>query len=120
MKLLMPHGYCICHIVWAIYQVPNQFPETHDGSEISEISDFRPSEEDPAVLERKYIYRRALGYSIGPKSTKCEVTETIEHLNFADYMVVVSTVTPDVPLGGVFSVKTRYIFHGPTRITRTC
>lgn len=103
-------------IVFAILFGPytkfqTNFLETHDGSEISEISDFRPSEEDPAVLERKYIYRRALGYSIGPKSTKCEVTETIEHLNFADYIVVVSTtVTPDVPLGGVFSVKTRYIF----------
>lgn len=113
-------------IVFAILFGPctkfqTNFLETHDGSEISEISDFRPSEEDPAVLERKYIYRRALGYSIGPKSTKCEVTETIEHLNFADYIVVVSTtVTPDVPLGGVFSVKTRYVFHGPTRITRTC
>lgn len=94
-------------IVFAILFGPytkfqTNFLETHDGSEISEISDFRPSEEDPAVLERKYIYRRALGYSIGPKSTKCEVTETIEHLNFADYIVVVSTtVTPDVPLGGV-------------------
>lgn len=103
-------------IVFAILFGPytkfqTNFLETHDGSEISEISDFRPSEEDPAVLERKYIYRRALGYSIGPKSTKCEVTETIEHLNFADYIVVVSTtVTPDVPLGGVFSVKTRYVF----------
>lgn len=103
-------------IVFAILFGPytkfqTNFLETHDGSEISEFGDFRPSEEDPAVLERKYIYRRELGYSIGPKSTKCEVTETIEHLNFADYIVVVSTtVTPDVPLGGVFSVKTRYVF----------
>lgn len=87
------------------------FLENHDGSELSEFGEFHPAESDPAILERKFVYRRALGYSIGPKSTKCEVTETIEHLNFADYIVVVSTTaTPDVPLGGVFTVKTRYVF----------
>ncbi|KAL6454016.1 LAM5 Membrane-anchored lipid-binding protein LAM5 [Candida maltosa Xu316] len=87
------------------------FLETHDGSEISKLDDFHPSEQDPAVLERHFTYRRALGYSIGPKSTKCEVTESIEHLNFADYIIVVSTTcTPDVPSGGVFKVKTRYVF----------
>lgn len=87
------------------------FLESHDGSEISEFAEFHPAENDPAILERNFVYRRALGYSIGPKSTKCEVTETIEHLNFADYIIVVSTTaTPDVPLGGVFTVKTRYVF----------
>ncbi|KAI5956764.1 hypothetical protein KGF54_000381 [Candida jiufengensis] len=84
---------------------------SHDGSEISEFVEFRPSYDDPTVLAREYTYRRSLGYSIGPKSTRCEVTETIEHLNFADYIVVTTTTqTPDVPSGSVFQVKTRYVF----------
>ncbi|KAK6202811.1 uncharacterized protein RJT21DRAFT_138608 [Scheffersomyces amazonensis] len=87
------------------------FIETHDGSELSEYSIFQPSEDDPTKSERSYTYRRALGYSIGPKSTKCEVTEVIEHLNFADYInIVTTTSTPDVPSGNSFTVKTRYLF----------
>ncbi|KAK6464571.1 hypothetical protein DFJ63DRAFT_340516 [Scheffersomyces coipomensis] len=88
-----------------------RFIETHDGSELSEYNVFHPMEDDPTRSERKYTYRRALGYSIGPKSTKCEVSEVIEHLNFADYInVVTTTATPDVPSGNSFTVKTRYIF----------
>lgn len=95
------------------------FLETHDASEISEYDKFSPAKDDPSNLERNYIYRRALGYSIGPKSTKCEVTETIESLNFNDHIVVLtSTVTPDVPLGNSFSVKTRYCLSwGPQNTT---
>ncbi|KAK6458298.1 uncharacterized protein RJT20DRAFT_115905 [Scheffersomyces xylosifermentans] len=88
-----------------------KFLETHDGSEVSEYDNFHPMEDDPTKLERTYTYRRALGYSIGPKSTKCEVSEKIEHLNFADYITVeTSTTTPDVPSGNSFSVRTRYVF----------
>lgn len=88
-----------------------RFLEEHDASEISEYGKFLPLEDDPTKLERRYTYRRALGYSIGPKSTKCLVSEEIEHLNFADYIVVLSTTaTPDVPSGGSFTVKTRYYF----------
>ncbi|EGW30321.1 uncharacterized protein SPAPADRAFT_143414 [Spathaspora passalidarum NRRL Y-27907] len=87
------------------------FLESHDGSEISPFDKFTPSEQDPSILERKYTYRRALGYSIGPKSTRCEAIETIEHLDLADYVIVlVTTTTPDVPSGGSFKVKTRYAF----------
>ncbi|CAI5760712.1 unnamed protein product [Candida verbasci] len=87
------------------------FLKTHDGSEISEYDEFHPNEDDPTIMERKYNYRRNLGYSIGPKSTRCEVTEIIEHLNYSDYIIVTTvTSTPDVPSGNVFQVKTRYIF----------
>ncbi|KAI5968566.1 hypothetical protein CANMA_002311 [Candida margitis] len=86
------------------------FLKRHDGSEISEIPEFKSSFEDPALLKREYTYRRQLGYSIGPKSTRCEVTDTIEHMNLADYVVVTTTTqTPDVPSGNAFAVKTRYI-----------
>ncbi|CUM47832.1 unnamed protein product [Debaryomyces tyrocola] len=85
------------------------FLESHNASEISDYDKFHPNKDDPSKLERKISYRRALGYSIGPKSTRCEVEETIENLNFAENVVLISsTVTPDVPLGNSFSVKTRY------------
>lgn len=85
------------------------FLESHNASEISDYDKFHPKKDEPSKLERKINYRRALGYSIGPKSTRCEVEETIENLNFAENVVLVSsTVTPDVPLGNSFSVKTRY------------
>lgn len=87
------------------------FLKGHDASEISEYGPFQPLADDPSKLERTYSYRRALGYSIGPKSTKCLVSEVIEHLNVSDYIVVLSTTaTPDVPSGGSFTVKTRYYF----------
>lgn len=89
----------------------SKFLETHDASEISKYDDYHPMEDDPTKLERKYVYKRALGYSIGPKSTRCIVSEVIEHLNFADYVVLLSiTSTPDVPSGGAFTVRTRYYF----------
>lgn len=88
-----------------------RFLGEHDASEIDEFKDFHPLEDEPTKLERTYTYRRALGYSIGPKSTKCVVSEVVEHLNYADYIVVINTTsTPDVPSGGSFCVKTRFYF----------
>ncbi|KAF3991612.1 hypothetical protein FT663_01461 [Candidozyma haemuli var. vulneris] len=98
----------------------SKFLETHDASEITKYDDYHPMEDDPTRLERKYVYKRALGYSIGPKSTRCIVSEIIEHLNFADYVVLLSvTSTPDVPSGGAFTVRTRYYFTwGEANTTR--
>lgn len=103
-------------VVFAILFGPNtdfqlDFLKRHDGLEISEFNDFSPSLEDPTLLTREYTYRRKLGYAIGPKSTRCEVTEAIEHMNLADYVIVtITTQTPDVPLGNAFVVKARYVF----------
>lgn len=98
----------------------SKFLETRDASEITKYDDYHPMEDDPTKLERKYVYKRALGYSIGPKSTRCIVSEIIEHLNFADYVVLLSvTSTPDVPSGGAFTVRTRYYFTwGEANTTR--
>lgn len=86
-----------------------KFIEDHDGSDISTYNEYHPMEDDPTKLERKYSYKKALGYTIGPKSTCCLVSEVIQHLNFADYVLLTSTVsTPDVPSGNSFSVKTKY------------
>ncbi|KAK7681091.1 hypothetical protein QCA50_015929 [Cerrena zonata] len=79
-----------------------QFLEDHDASEISDYDKFHPMESDPTKLERKYFYKRALNYSVGPKSTKCESV----------------VATPDVPLGNSFTVVTRYCFTwGPDNTT---
>src|SRR5258708_4447696 len=53
-------------------------------------------------------YIKRLGGSIGPKSAKCEIRDETLYCDFDDYVVTVTTTrTPDVPSGGVFSVKTR-------------
>ncbi|ODQ81862.1 hypothetical protein BABINDRAFT_112432 [Babjeviella inositovora NRRL Y-12698] len=58
---------------------------------------------------RKYDYVKPLNGPIGPKQTKCEVTETIEKEDLdSSMMVLQSTRTPDVPSGGSFSVQTRF------------
>ena len=45
---------------------------------------------------------------MGPKTTKCEIQDQMEHVNLDDYISTLTTTrTPDVPSGGVFSVKTR-------------
>lgn len=66
----------------------------------------------PLSLENKvrnYSYIKPLNGAIGPKQTKCISTETLDALDLEKSVsVTVSTVTPDVPSGNVFSTKTRY------------
>ncbi|KAF8543113.1 hypothetical protein BDD12DRAFT_727055 [Trichophaea hybrida] len=58
---------------------------------------------------RTFSYVKPLPGTIGPSKTRCIITETIDHYDLEDHIsVTVSTQTPDVPSGGVFSVKTRY------------
>ncbi|WEW56519.1 hypothetical protein PRK78_001965 [Emydomyces testavorans] len=60
---------------------------------------------------RSYTYIKPLNSSIGPKQTKCT---SVEQLDFFDLekavLVTLTTQTPDVPSGNVFSVKTKYLF----------
>ncbi|ESZ94473.1 hypothetical protein SBOR_5121 [Sclerotinia borealis F-4128] len=66
----------------------------------------------PLSLENKvrnYSYIKPLNGAIGPKQTKCVSTETLDAMDLEKAIsVTVSTVTPDVPSGNVFSTKTRY------------
>lgn len=56
-------------------------------------------------------YIKPLNGSIGPKQTKCHIVDEHDHCDFEDYISMVTTTrTPDVPSGGVFSVKTRTCF----------
>lgn len=58
---------------------------------------------------RNFTYIKPLNASIGPRQTKCIVTETIDNLDFEKSVnVSITTQNPDVPSGNVFSVKTKY------------
>ncbi|CAK5276179.1 unnamed protein product [Mycena citricolor] len=73
-----------------------------------QVSDWTPIEPDSKLLARNMSYIKPLNGSIGPKSTKCEIRDEIAHIEFDEYVSMLTTTrTPDVPSGGVFSVKTR-------------
>ncbi|KAH0563519.1 hypothetical protein GP486_001911 [Trichoglossum hirsutum] len=58
---------------------------------------------------RSYSYTKILGGSIGPKQTKCNLTENLEAFDLEKAVIVnISIQTPDVPSGNVFTVKTKY------------
>ncbi|KAH7145859.1 hypothetical protein B0J13DRAFT_329745 [Dactylonectria estremocensis] len=90
--------------------------------------DLQMDEKKGLTLEdrsRNYSYIKPLGGSIGPKQTKCIVTETVESLDFEKAVsLIVSTQTPDVPSGNVFSVKTKYCLswaeNNSTRLQVNC
>lgn len=74
---------------------------------------------------RSFSYIKPLGGPIGPKQTKCLITETIDVCELDNYVtVVVATQTPDVPSGNVFVVKSRYCLmwagDGATRLVASC
>ena len=74
---------------------------------------------------RSYSYIKPLYASIGPKHTKCLVTENLDSIDLEKAVsVTVSTQTPDVPSGNVFLVKTKCcLMWAPgnaTRILMSC
>lgn len=82
----------------------------------------------PLSLENKsrsYSYIKPLNGAIGPKQTKCLSTESLDSLDFEKAAsVTISTQTPDVPSGNVFSTKTKYCLSwaegNSTRIQMNC
>lgn len=74
---------------------------------------------------REYSYIKPLNGSIGPKQTKCLSTEYLDFLDLEKaVLVTLTTQTPDVPSGNVFSTKTKYLFtwaaNNETRFFMTC
>lgn len=60
---------------------------------------------------REMSYIKPLTNPLGPKSTKCNITEQVLHYDTDKYIsVLTTTCTPDVPSGGSFSCKTRTCF----------
>ncbi|KAI9665133.1 MAG: hypothetical protein M1831_002143 [Alyxoria varia] len=72
------------------------------------------------VKTNSYSYIKPLNASIGPKQTKCIVTQTLDALDLEKAVsVTCSTQTPDVPSGNVFVTKTKYcLMWGPADSTR--
>ncbi|KAI9468267.1 MAG: hypothetical protein EXX96DRAFT_591515 [Benjaminiella poitrasii] len=57
---------------------------------------------------REVTYIKPLYGAIGPKSTKCYMTQDVIHKDISKYVSIMSTtLTPDVPSGSSFSCKTR-------------
>lgn len=69
---------------------------------------------------RNYSYIKPLTASIGPKSTKCVVTETLDSFDLEKAVSVTqSTQTPDVPSGNLFATKTHFcLMWAPGNATR--
>ncbi|KAG8708897.1 hypothetical protein FRC11_006085 [Ceratobasidium sp. 423] len=77
-----------------------------------QVSEWTPKEPDSPLLTRDMSFIKPLTGGLGPKQTKCEIKEETMHIDFDDYVSVVTTTrTPDVPSGSVFSVKTRKQHH---------
>ncbi|EPS42465.1 hypothetical protein H072_3632 [Dactylellina haptotyla CBS 200.50] len=86
---------------------------------------FADSTEYPGKKARNLSYIKPLNASIGPRSTKCLITEVIEQDDMEKAVTVVTyTQTPDVPSGGVFKVLNRTCLMwgegNGTRIVATC
>ena len=74
---------------------------------------------------RSFSYIKPLYASIGPKSTKCIISETLDFIDLERSISVTSTTqTPDVPSGNVFCTKTKFCFMwapgNATRILMNC
>ena len=71
------------------------------------MSDWAPVSTGSKLLTRNMSYIKPLTASLGPKQTKCEITDETVHIDDDYISTVTTTRTPEVPSGGVFSVKTR-------------
>lgn len=74
---------------------------------------------------RGFTYIKPLNAPIGPRQTKCIVTETVDNLDFEKAATVsVMTQNPDVPSGNIFRVKTKYCLswaeNNATRVQVNC
>ncbi len=83
-----------------------------------QVSDWVPLEPGSKLLARNMSYIKPLNGSLGPKQTKCEIRDETIHAEDEDYFTMLTTTrTPDVPSGGVFSVKTRTCIMWASAIT---
>lgn len=90
-----------------------QILEKQNACDISDIPSFTNK-------EREYKYIKKLNNAMGPKQTKCTITEKIEHMDINHYICVRQiVVSHDVPSGNAFNVQTRFFFYwGPNNTTK--
>ncbi|KAK0764397.1 hypothetical protein N5P37_003796 [Trichoderma harzianum] len=79
----------------------------------------------PDSRTRGFTYIKPLNAPIGPKQTKCIVTETVDNIDYEKAVnVSVATQNPDVPSGNIFRVKTKYCLswaeNNATRVQVNC
>ncbi|RCH97507.1 hypothetical protein CU098_006695 [Rhizopus stolonifer] len=89
-----------------------------------EMGDWKKTDGGNVLGVREYSYIKQLGGAIGPKQTKCYITQELLHHDLDNYVSVLSTTsTPDVPSGSSFTCKTRtcltYAGKGKVRLTVT-
>ncbi|THH30225.1 hypothetical protein EUX98_g3958 [Antrodiella citrinella] len=83
-----------------------------------QISDWMPLPDNATLLTRNMSYIKPLSGPVGPRQTKCELRDELAHSDFDDYVTMLTTTrTPDVPSGGVFSVKTKTCITWASSIT---
>ncbi|CAI4955662.1 BAD_HP_G0033370.mRNA.1.CDS.1 [Saccharomyces cerevisiae] len=94
------------------------FLRGQEGSQITTIPNFTSIDGSSVTLKREYSYEKALHFPAGPKSTTCYVAEVIKRKDPDTYYEVISSIrTPNVPSGGSFSTKTRYLIRWNDEIT---
>ncbi|KAG9253397.1 GRAM domain-containing protein [Emericellopsis atlantica] len=79
----------------------------------------------PDNKTRTYNYIKPLNGPIGPKQTKCIISESLDSLDFEKSAnVTIQTQTPDVPNGNMFVIKTKYCLswaeNNSTRVFVNC
>jgi VAD1 Analog of StAR-related lipid transfer domain len=71
------------------------------------MGDWKPG--DGGKRERQVSYVKALNNPVGPKQTKCNITEEVQVQDLQRSCVAIATTsTPDVPSGSSFQVMTKY------------
>ena len=84
------------------------FLQSTNSNDIKLPEAYRTSPDN--TLIRNYSYSKSIK-GIPGGSTDCLVTEEIIHNDPSNYIMVINdTKTPNVPSGGAFSTKTRYLF----------
>ncbi|KAI4187742.1 MAG: hypothetical protein LQ348_004025 [Seirophora lacunosa] len=93
------------------------------------VTDLQMEDDKKGLTDEKptrfYSYIKPLYAAIGPKTTKCLSTENLDAFDLEKAVsVTITTQTPDVPSGNVFSVKTRYCLmwasNNSTRLVINC
>lgn len=86
--------------------ISNQYWKHKKNFDLTPIPNF---EKDGDLKKRQYSYTKPLNGPIGPKQTRCNITETIEHFDVNKYILVSQvTASPDVPSGNAFTVVTNF------------
>lgn len=75
------------------------------------MSDWTPKSSGSDLAKRTMSYIKPLNGAIGPKQTRCDISDEVLHLDGEKYISILTTTkTPEVPSGHVFSVVTRSCF----------